>query len=38
LKKIAYKLGANSILRARFEYRGGALVYEGTAAILENED
>jgi uncharacterized protein YbjQ (UPF0145 family) len=38
LKKIAYKLGANSILSARFEYRGGDFVYEGTAAIFENED
>jgi len=38
LKKIAYKLGANSIIGAQFEYIGGDLVYYGTAIIVEDEE
>jgi len=38
LKKIAYKLGTNSIIGAKFEYRGGDLVYYGTAITVEDEN
>jgi uncharacterized protein YbjQ (UPF0145 family) len=38
LKKIAYKLGANAIIEARFAFIGEIQQYTGTAVIIEDED
>lgn len=38
LRKIAYKLGANAIINARFNYRGDYNHYDGTAVIVKDED
>ena len=37
LKKIAYKLGANAIIEARFAFVGEFQFYSGTAVIVEEE-
>jgi uncharacterized protein YbjQ (UPF0145 family) len=38
LKKIAYKLGANAIIDARFAFVGKFQFYSGTAVIFEEEN
>jgi len=38
LKKVAYKLGANAIIGARFAFVGKDQFYSGTTVIVEDED